>query len=134
MDATEAYHREVEKNAQGVPPEVRDLLPRLRDPQFTKIFMVTLAQATPVHEARRLEEDLERAGIRTFGWIINQSFAVSGTNDPVLAAHGLNELNYIREVQSNGTGRLAVIPWVPDQGDSKTGLTKSEELRVSCDN
>ncbi len=118
MDATEAYHREVEKNAEGVPAEVRDLLPRLRDPKFTKIFMVTLAQATPVHEARRLEEDLERAGIRTYGWIINQSFAVSGTNDPVLATHGLNEVKYIREVESNGNGRLAIFPWMPDQGQN----------------
>jgi arsenite/tail-anchored protein-transporting ATPase len=117
MDATEAYHREVEKNAEGVPAEVRDLLPRLRDPKFTKIFMVTLAQATPVHEARRLEEDLERAGIRTFGWIVNQSFAVSKTIDPALASHGVNELRYIREVQSIGKGRVVVVPWIPSVGD-----------------
>ena len=43
---------------------VRELLPRLRDPQFTRVLIVTLPEATPVHEAAKLQQDLVRAGIR----------------------------------------------------------------------
>jgi arsenite-transporting ATPase len=127
MDATEAYHREVEKNSEGVSPEIRQLLPRLRDPEFTKILLITLAEATPVHEAQHLEEDLTRAGIKTFGWVINQSFAISKTNDPVLVAHGLNELKYIEEVKSTSNGRVVIFPWVPDQGEKPVLLSGKSE-------
>src|SRR5512139_147885 len=34
LDATKSYHREVAKNSDGVSEEVKELLPRLRDPEF----------------------------------------------------------------------------------------------------
>ena len=52
------------------------------------MFIVTLPEATPVHEAASLQADLRRAGIEPQGWIINQSLTGSGTTDPVLAAAG----------------------------------------------
>ena len=51
LDATEAYHRDVLRNLSDMPEAVRELLPRLRDPAFTKVLIVTLPEATPVHEA-----------------------------------------------------------------------------------
>ncbi len=38
----------------SMPEAVRNLLPRLRDPAFTRVLIVTLPEATPVHEAARL--------------------------------------------------------------------------------
>jgi hypothetical protein len=38
--------------------------------------------ATPVHEALRLDADLRRADIQPFAWIVNQRFAASTTSDP----------------------------------------------------
>jgi arsenite-transporting ATPase len=38
------------------------------DPDFTKVLIVTLPEATPVHEAEQLQSDLARAGIRAFAW------------------------------------------------------------------
>ena len=61
LDAAEAYHRQVSRTMSDVPAPVRRLLPRLRDPQFTRVILVTLPEATPVHEAGRLQEDLRRA-------------------------------------------------------------------------
>ena len=75
LDAAEAYHREVSRTQGDVPDAVRQLLPRLRDPQFTRILLVTLPEATPVHEAAQLQDDLRRAGIEPFAWVVNQSFA-----------------------------------------------------------
>ena len=75
LDATEAYHRDVLRNPSDMPESVRELLPRLRDPEFTKVLIVTLPEATPVHEAASLQRDLLRAGITPFAWVINQSLS-----------------------------------------------------------
>ena len=63
LDAANAYHRDVERNLSYIPDTVRRLLPQLRDPEFTKILIVALPEATPVHEAARFQNDLLRAAI-----------------------------------------------------------------------
>jgi len=115
LDATEAYHREVARKASEMPEEVRNLLPRLRDPAFTRVLLVTLPEATPVHEAGALQEDLRRARIEPFAWVINQSFAQSGSRDPLLVARGRSEAPYIREVVEKLSKRTALVPWVADE-------------------
>ena len=37
---------------------------------YTKILLVTLPEATPVHEAAQLQQDLERAGIASMQWMM----------------------------------------------------------------
>lgn len=113
IDSSEAYHREVSRNASDTPTEVLELLPRLRDPQFTKVLIVTLAEATPVSEARRLQEDLGRAGITPYAWIINQSLALAKTFDPCLQRRGENEIRHIRGVIARQSVRVVGVPWVP---------------------
>jgi arsenite-transporting ATPase len=115
LDATEAYHREVARKASEMPEEVRNLLPRLRDPAFTRVLLVTLPEATPVHEAGALQEDLRRAQIEPFAWVINQSFAQSGSWDPLLVARGHGEAPYIREVVERLSKRTAIVPWVTEE-------------------
>jgi arsenite-transporting ATPase len=115
LDATEAYHREVMRKASEMPEEVRNLLPRLRDAEFTRVLLVTLPEATPVHEAGALQEDLKRARIEPFGWVINQSFAKSGSRDPLLVARGHGEAPYIREVVDKFSKRTALVPWVVEE-------------------
>lgn len=114
LDAAEAYHRDVTRTMSDAPEAVRQLLPRLRDPGFTRILLVTLPEATPVHEAARLQDDLRRAGIQPYAWIVNQSFAAEGFHDPVLVERGLREAPYVAEVRDHLATRLAVIPWHPD--------------------
>jgi arsenite-transporting ATPase len=115
LDATEAYHREVARRASEMPEEVRHLLPRLRDASFTRVLVVTLPEATPVHEAAALQDDLRRAQIEPFAWVINQSFAESGSRDPLLVARGADELPYIREVAEQLAKRTAIVPWVAEE-------------------
>jgi arsenite-transporting ATPase len=111
LDAAEAYHREVLRTQADMPDAVRSLLPRLRDPAFTRALIVTLAEATPVHEAERLQQDLARAGIAPFAWIINQSLLASGTTDPVLARRGQYERPFIERVVAELAPRTVLIPW-----------------------
>jgi arsenite-transporting ATPase len=110
LDAAEAYHREVLRTQADMPEAVRTLLPRLRDPEYTKAIIVTLAEATPVHEAEKLQEDLARAGITPYAWVINQSLLASGTMDPLLAERGNYERPFIDRVRQVST-RPVMIPW-----------------------
>jgi arsenite-transporting ATPase len=111
LDAAEAYHREVSRTNSDIPEAVRRLLPRLRDPQYTRILLVALPEATPVHEAARLQADLKRAGIQPYAWIINQSFHANGFSDPLLIERGAQEVPFIEEVQTVLAERIAVVPF-----------------------
>lgn len=115
LDSTEAYHREVAKSADDLPSEVKELLPRIRDPKFTKVLIVALPEATPTHEAKALQEDLRRANIEPYAWVINRSFAASGTNEPILISKGLFELKYIEEITNTLSKRTVLSPWVCDE-------------------
>jgi arsenite-transporting ATPase len=115
LDATQAYHREIARKASDMPEEVLQLLPRLRDARFTRVLLVTLPEATPVHEAAALQDDLRRAQIQPFAWIINQSFAKSGARDPLLVARGFDEIPYIREVVEKFSLRTALVPWIAEE-------------------
>lgn len=110
LDAAESYHREVLRTAGAAPEEVRRLLPRLRDPAFTKILLVTLPEATPVHEAAALQRDLARAGIHPFAWVVNQSLRPLAVTDPVLMRRRANEARFHAEVAALAA-RVAVVPW-----------------------
>lgn len=124
LDSTEAYHREVAKSADDLPSEVKELLPRIRDPKFTKVLIVALPEATPTHEAKALQEDLRRANIEPYAWIINRSFAASDTNDPVLISKGLYELKYIEEITNKLSRKTVLSPWVCDELVGANSLKK----------
>ena len=102
LDASEAYQRELERQARSTQPEeVLKLLERLRDPAFTRILLVTLPEATPVHEAAALQEDLRRARIEPFAWVINQSLLNSGSCDPLLQRREESEHRYLSKSWKN---------------------------------
>lgn len=123
LDTTEAYHREVSRNTSQLSEEVRQLLPRLRDPAYTKVLIVTLPEATPVHEAAFLQEDLRRAGIEHWAWVINHSFHGLPTSDPALRAKQCDELPYLREITEQLSLRSALIPFLPE-------LTNNDPAKV----
>ncbi|TVT57026.1 MAG: arsenical pump-driving ATPase [Azoarcus sp. PHD] len=124
LDAAEAYHREVMRTQGDMPASVRELLPRLRDKAFTHVLIVTLPEATPVHEAERLQGDLTRAGIEPFAWVINQSLLASGTHDPLLSQRGEYEIPFIRRVADELATRSALIPWLATAPVGTAGLAQ----------
>ncbi|MEO7934539.1 MAG: arsenical pump-driving ATPase [Chthoniobacterales bacterium] len=125
LDASEAYQRELERQARSTQPEeVLRLLERLRDPAFTRILLVTLPEATPVHEAAALQEDLRRARIEPFAWIINQSLLQSGSCDPLLQRREEAEHPYLREVVEKHATRTAWLPWQPEEPTGPEALAR----------
>ena len=110
LDASEAWHREIARSTTAIPAFVRELLPRLRDPAFTRVVLVTLPAATPVHEAATLAADLVRAGIHPWAWVVNQSLAPLPVTDPVLVARRAHEAPFLAEVVGNARN-VALVPW-----------------------
>ena len=134
LDASEAYNRELQRQTRSTQPEaVMRLLERLRDPAFTRILLVTLPEATPVHEAAALQEDLRRAHIEPFAWVINQSLLHSGSCDPLLQRREEAEHRYLREVVEKQSTRTAWLPWQAQEptGPDALALLASATLELS---
>ncbi|MDO9021988.1 MAG: arsenical pump-driving ATPase [Deltaproteobacteria bacterium] len=110
LDAAESYHREVLRKPSGSPEAVQRLLPRLRDPGFTHVLLVTLPEATPIHEAMQLERDLARADIKPFAWVVNQSLTPLSVTDPVLRSRRAHEATHLRELVGH-CPRIVLEPW-----------------------
>jgi arsenite-transporting ATPase len=116
MDATGAYHRQVLRDSSDGPGgRVVTPLMRLQNADYSRIILVTLAETTPVSEAAALQEDLRRARIEPFAWVINQSLAATGTRDPVLALRAAAEREQIERVRKDLAPRLAIVPWAPTE-------------------
>jgi len=113
LDSTQNYHREIERSQGDIPESVKKLLPKLRNDNETEVIIVTLAEATPVYEALRLEEDLKRANIATKWWIINSSIYQTKTKNQMLAAKASNEVEWINRVDEHTNGKFAIIDWSP---------------------
>lgn len=124
LDAALAYHREVTRQASQMPESVEHLLPRLRDPRFTRVLLVTLPEATPVHEAAQLQRDLRRAEIEPYAWIINQCLTPLAVTDPRLIERQQFERRFIREVTQELAHRTAVIAWQNEPPIGREGLRR----------
>ncbi len=127
LDAAESYQREIKRANASVPPAVRDLAARLRDPKFARVIIVTLPESTPVHEAERLQADLRRAHIEPYGWLVNASLAHTTTAHPTLAARAAGEtphLARINELSSSRTWSLAWQPQAPIGPDALRALAR----------
>lgn len=125
LDAALAYHREVTRQTSEVPPEVASLLSRLRDPEFTRILLIAIPEATPVHEAAQLQRDLRRAQIEPFGWVVNQCLTPLDVHDPLLVRRRLQESRYLREIVVEHARRTAIVAW---QSDPPVGLQSLQRL------
>lgn len=111
LDSTQSYHREIQRSQGSIPDSVKRLLPRLRDEKETEVIVVTLAETTPVYEAMRLEEDLNRASLHVKWWVINSALYATHTSNELLTAKASHEVEWINKVDAHTHGHFAVIPW-----------------------
>ncbi len=131
MDATGAYHRQAIRDLKKVGiNKVKTPLMRLQDSNYTKIILVTLPEVTPVSQAAALQDDLRRAQIEPFAWVMNKSLLASGTKDPVLKARIESEQKQIERVKSGLAKKIFVQPWqaIPPIGiDELSKLVKKSK-------
>ncbi len=123
LDATSAYHRDIVRHAQGT-TAVRVVTPmmRLQDPAQTKILIVTLPETTPVLEAAHLQDDLRRAHIEPWAWIVNASLSAAQTIHPLLVRRAHTETTQLEKVQHGLAQRFAVVPMMAQEPIGADGL------------
>ncbi len=109
LDATGAYHREATRHIDSHLHHTTPMM-RLQDSERTKILIVTLAETTPVLEAAHLQEELRRAGIEPWAWLINNSLSAATTSSPLLKQRAACELAQIEAVRTRYATRVALVP------------------------
>ena len=112
LDVTGSFHRQVMQDVGDKFHNVVTPLMRLQDPEFSRVLIVTLAETTPVAEASELQDDLRRAGIEPFGWVVNATLAGSGTEDPVLRSRARLERVQVARVIDRAR-HVWALPWSP---------------------
>ena len=129
-------------------------LMRLQDPAYTRVLLVTpgpsgeqvrvgpdsvardlkqdttsgqhlLAETTPVSQANALQEDLRRAHIEPYAWVVNKSLLATGTRDPLLRQRLLGEQKQIDRVRGSMAKKVFFVPW---QAIPPVGLPALQEL------
>lgn len=121
LESTQNYNQQIENSGGAVSDAEKELLPRLKDSNETEVIIVTLAETTPFYEAKRLLDDLKRAGLAVRWWVINASYSMADTKSDFLRAKATAELQWIHEVDNISDGQYAIIPWKPFE-------VKSEKL------
>jgi arsenite-transporting ATPase len=115
MDAAGAYHRQMMSSYEqhtGSSTKILTPLMRLQDANYTRIILVTLPEATPVLQAAALQEDLRRAQIEPFAWVMNRSVLAAGTQDPLLVARLKGEVRLMEKIQQGLAKKIFVIPFL----------------------
>ncbi|MNQ03810.1 Arsenical pump-driving ATPase [compost metagenome] len=116
LDTTGSYHREVLKNTTMNPEQIKTPYMSLQDGNFAKLLLVALPETTPMREAEALQNDLIRAGITPYGWVINQCLsAVDNLKDPLLKKRALSEGAIIKNVQEALSKRTFGIPYLTEE-------------------
>ena len=115
LDATGAYHREIARQMSGSGVHFTTPMMQLQDEARTKVLIATLAENTPVQEAALLQEDLRRAGIEPWAWVVNNSVAVTPTQSPLLRARAARERPFIDAVAQRHAKRHAVVPLMAEE-------------------
>lgn len=116
LDTAGSYHREVLRNTGLDPSHVKTPYMALQDSELSKIILVSLPETTPMREAAALQEDLKRAGIGTFAWVINQSLSMQqNLKDPLLKSRALAEVEVINKIDEILTERIYGIPYLPQE-------------------
>jgi arsenite-transporting ATPase len=80
---------------------------------MTRVIIVTLPEPTPVSQAAALQDDLRRARIEPWAWVINKSLAASGTTDPLLQTRLAGEHRQAARIATLAR-RTFVLPWLPE--------------------
>ncbi|ENS3353374.1 arsenical pump-driving ATPase [Salmonella enterica] len=125
LDAAGAYHREMVRQMGQTHNHVMTPMMQLQDPEKTKVIIVTLAETTPVLEAANLQQDLRRAGIEPWAWVVNNSLAAAEPFSPFLKTRANRELPLISDVEEQYAKRIALTAL---QSEEPVGIDLLEEM------
>ena len=125
LDAAGSYHRDIVRQM-GEMTNYRTPLMALQDPTHTKVILITLPEPTPVVEAEVLQEDLRRAGITPWAWVVNSSLAAARPHSPFLRRRAAAELDEISHVEKLSL-RTAILPLLAQEPTGEARLAALAE-------
>jgi len=115
LDTAGSYHREIMRN-NAMADHIKTPYMALQDKDLSKILLVSLPETTPMREAASLQDDLNRAGIHPYAWIINQSLSMlPHLTDPLLRARAASEISVIKQIENTLAERTFGIPYIPEK-------------------
>lgn len=116
LDTAGSYHREVLRNTSLDAARIKTPYMALQDRALSKILLISLAETTPMREASALQDDLKRAGIAPYAWVVNQSLSMQhGITDPLLRKRAAAEVAVIKNIENNLAPRTYGIPLIPEK-------------------
>lgn len=123
LQSSQSFARQAHASPQADPDSpAAQLFGSLSDPVRTRILLVALPEATPVHEAMDLQADLARAGLTPYTWVVDSALSATPTTDPVLRARAAEEPRWLTEIAKASPRPPAVVPWVPQVPVGTAGL------------
>ncbi|ATF92357.1 arsenical pump-driving ATPase [Cedecea neteri] len=125
LDASGNYHKEMVRQMGNTEERYLTPIMQLQDPEQTKVIIVTLAETTPMLEAANLQDDLRRAEIEPWAWIINNSIAAARPSSPLLKARASREISIIQQIQNGHARRIALTPL---QHEEPVGIERLKKL------
>lgn len=122
LDAAGAYHRDMVRQS-GDQLKLHTPLTLLQNADLTRVLIVTAPEPTPVSEAEQLQNDLLRAGIHPWAWIVNNSIAAAQPQSPLTQRRARNELDQFHRIGGLAP-RLAAIPLLPEEPVGEAALAR----------
>ncbi|HEY5749309.1 MAG TPA: arsenical pump-driving ATPase [Chryseolinea sp.] len=114
LDTTGSYHREILKTMTS--HKIKTPYMFLQDQTFAKIVLVALPETTPMREAESLQNDLKRAGIMPYAWVVNQCLsALKNLKDPLLKKRAASEIKIINAIKDTLSKRTYGIPYLQQE-------------------
>jgi arsenite-transporting ATPase len=115
LDTAGSYHRDIMRNNINA-GRLRTPYMFLQDQALSKIILVSLPETTPMREAASLQDDLKRAGIKPYAWLINQSLSIlTGISDPLLKSRANAETQVIDTIKATYSERTFGIPFIAEK-------------------
>jgi arsenite-transporting ATPase len=116
LDTTGSYHKEVMKTTTLDTSRITTPYMSLQDGDFAKIILVALPETTPMREAEDLQNDLKRAGIQPYSWVINQSLSIlEDLSDPILVKRAQAEIEIINTIKDKIAPDTYLLPFIADE-------------------
>jgi len=116
LDTAGSYHREVMRTTGMDPAKIKTPYMALQDGSLSKVILISLPETTPMREATALQEDLKRAGISPYAWVVNQSLSMQdGLKDLLLKSRALAEVDVIKNIENTLTNKIYGIPFLPKE-------------------
>ena len=86
--------------------------PKVETQRYIDKIMAAKPPNLDAQEQALMQEDLRRASVEPYAWVLNKSVLGAGTHDPLLAARLAGECKQIERMSAGLAKRLFTLPWL----------------------